>query len=198
MALLAKVGYGQVEPNRLSAQATKRIIADVPVKAADFATLGKVVQNGMFLTYNPAGDIESNLKKGTFDLPTVKGGSTLTGLVYNEIKLYHDSQSNKDFALTTSAHTLLSGVNQTPYRNKAEQAVDTVVPRVYFLAVGDLFTTNLIDKDAPALGDILVPGTNGILTPSTTIANEAIAVQVVQITTLADGQKAVKVAVIKA
>lgn len=198
MALLAKVGYGQVEPNRLSAQATKRIIADVPVNATDFATLGGIVENGMFLTYNPAGGIESNLKKGTFDLPTVKGGTQLTGLVYNEVKLYHDSQSNKDFALTTSGHTLLSGVNQTPYRDVSGTAIDTVVPRVYFLAVGDIFTTNLIDEDDPALGDVLVPGTDGILTASTAIANEAIAVQVVQITTLADGQKAVKVAVIKA
>lgn len=195
MALLAKIGYGQVEPNRLSAQATKRIVADVPVSTDSFTAAGEVIQNGMFLTYNPAGGIETNLKKGTLDLPTA-GGSKATGLVYSEVKLYHDSQSNKDFALTTSKHTLLSGVNQTPYRDVHDAVHNTVVPRMYFLEVGDTYTTNLVNVDNPALGDILSPGADGILT--TGQATDAIAVQVVQITTMADGQKAIKVVVVNA
>lgn len=195
MALLQKIGYGQVEPNRLDAQTSKRIIADVPVSTAAFTAAGEVIQNGMFLTYNPAGDLESNLKKGTLDLPA-QGGTKLTGLVYSEIKLYHDSQSNKDFVLTTNKHTLLSGLNQTPYRDVKEEAHNTVVPRLYFLSIGDVYTTNLVNVEEPALGDILSPGTDGIL--ATGAATDAIALQVVQITTMADGQKAVKLAVINA
>lgn len=196
MALLAKNGYGQVEPNRLNAQRTGRIIADVPVAVADFVAAGEVIQNGMFLTYNPAGDIETNLKKGTLDLPEV-GGSALTGLVMSEIKLYHDSQSNKDFALTTSKHTLLSGVNQTPYRDVRENAHNTVIPRMYFLEVGDVFTTNLVDVESPALGQVLTPGAEGFLVADAE-GSGAIQLQVVQNNTLPDGQRAVKLAVIKA
>lgn len=196
MALLAKNGYGQVEPNRLNAQRTGRIIADVPVSVAAFEAANEVIQNGMFLTYNPAGNIETNLKKGTMELPEV-GGSALTGLVMNEIKLYHDSQGNKDFALTTNKHTLLSGVNQSPYRDAAEVAHNTVVPRVFFLEVGDVYTTNLVDVAEPALGDILTPGAEGILVADSASAG-ALQLQVVQLTTLPDGQKAVKLAVIKA
>lgn len=197
MALLQKNGYGQVEPNRINAQRTGRIIADVPVAEADFETAGEVIQNGMFLTYNPAGGIETNLKKGTLDLPEV-GGSALTGLVYSEVKLYHDSQSNKDFALTTSLHTLLSGVNQTPYRDVRENAHNTVVPRMYFLEVGDVYTTNLVDVAEPTLGQVLVPGAAGILVAEGAEATAAIRLQVVQLNTLPDGQRAVKLAVIKA
>lgn len=196
MALLAKNGYGQVEPNRLNAQRTGRIIADVPVSVDAFEAANEVIQNGMFLTYNPAGNIETNLKKGTMELPEV-GGSALTGLVMNEIKLYHDSQGNKDFALTTNKHTLLSGVNQSPYRDAAEVAHNTVVPRVFFLEVGDVYTTNLVDVAEPALGDILTPGAEGILVADSASAG-ALQLQVVQLTTLPDGQKAVKLAVIKA
>lgn len=197
MALLAKNGYGQVEPNRLNAQRTGRIIADVPVSVEAFEAANEVIQNGMFLTYNPAGAIETNLKKGTLELPEV-GGSALTGLVMSEIKLYHDSQGNKDFALTTNQHTLLSGINQTPYRDVRENGHNTVVPRMYFLEVGDVFTTNLVDVEAPALGDILVPGAEGFLVAEAGEATSAIRLQVVQNNTLPDGQQAVKLAVIQA
>lgn len=197
MALLPKNGYGQVEPNRLNAQRTGRIIADVPVSVEAFTAAEEVIQNGMFLTYNPAGGIETNLKKGTLDLPEV-GGSPMTGLVMSEIKLYHDSQSNKDFALSTNKHTLLSGVNQTPYRDVREDAHNTVVPRMYFLEMGDVFTTNLVDVEAPTLGQILVPGAAGILVAEAAGATSAIRLQVVQNNTMPDGQRAVKLAVIKA
>jgi hypothetical protein len=66
-------GYGQVEPNHLSAQASKEVYAQLPAKA-DI----NVLENGQFVKYNYADGVVD------FDGP----GEWL--LVFNEIKLYRD------------------------------------------------------------------------------------------------------------
>jgi len=79
MALLTKTGFGQVEPNHLSAQRTAQIHAQkVWTKGDD-----TILQNGSFLKYD--GNI---------------AGTGEWMLVYNEIKLYDSArQGYKDFAL---------------------------------------------------------------------------------------------------
>ena len=63
-----------------------------------------------------------------------------------------------------------------------------MVPRVFKTNVGDIFTTNLIDVAAPAVGDVLTPNAQGFLA-----AGEGdMKWQIVKIYTLADRQKAVK------
>ena len=75
-------GYGQVEPNHLSAQATKEVYAQLPANK-DIA----ILENGQFAKYDYANE-EVN-----FTGP----GEWL--LVFNEIKLYRDGQSDAEFAM---------------------------------------------------------------------------------------------------
>ena len=78
-------GYGQVEPNHLSAQRTGQIYAQLPANK-DI----EVLEQGQFVKY---------------DYAAANGGEVnFTGkgewmLVYNEIKLYRDKQMDCEFAL---------------------------------------------------------------------------------------------------
>lgn len=83
MALLTKIGYGQVEPNHLSAQKTGQIFAQLPAHSSL-----NVVENGMFLFYDMVNGV----------VATTGTGEPM--LVYSEVKLYDDAkQSTKYFAL---------------------------------------------------------------------------------------------------
>lgn len=75
-------GYGQVEPNHLSAQATKEVYAQLPAKK-DI----EILENGQFAKYNYADEVVD------FEGP----GEWL--LVWNEIKLYRDHQQDAEFAM---------------------------------------------------------------------------------------------------
>lgn len=79
-----KYGYGQVEPNHLSAQRTGQIYAQLPA-----AETVAVLENGQFAKY---------------DYATNGGEVNFTGagewmLVYNEVKVYRDLQRDCDFAM---------------------------------------------------------------------------------------------------
>lgn len=83
MATIKRIGYGQVEPNHLSAQRTAQIYAQLP--AAKDITL---LENGQYVKYDLANN-EVNL--------TGKGEWML---VFNEIKLYDErKQMYKDYAM---------------------------------------------------------------------------------------------------
>ena len=75
-------GYGQVEPNHLSAQATKEVYAQLPAKK-DI----EILENGQFVKYNYADEVVD------FEGP----GEWM--LVFNEIKLYRDHQVDAEFAM---------------------------------------------------------------------------------------------------
>ena len=75
-------GYGQVEPNHLSAQATKEVYAQLPAQK-DI----ELLENGQFAKY----DYEKEVVD--FDGP----GEWM--LVFNEIKLYRDGQGDAEFAM---------------------------------------------------------------------------------------------------
>ena len=75
-------GYGQVEPNHLSAQATKEVYAQLPAKK-DI----EILENGQFVKYDYANEVVD------FDGP----GEWM--LVFNEIKLYRDEQIDAEFAM---------------------------------------------------------------------------------------------------
>ena len=75
-------GYGQVEPNHLSAQATKEVYAQLPAKKEI-----EILENGQFVKYNYADEVVD------FEGP----GEWM--LVFNEIKLYRDHQIDAEFAM---------------------------------------------------------------------------------------------------
>ena len=84
MALqVTRIGFGQVEPNHLSAQTNGQIYAQLPADS----TLN-ILENGMFLKYDYA--------NGKCDLT----GQGEWMLVMNEIKLYDErKQGLKDYAM---------------------------------------------------------------------------------------------------
>ncbi len=81
-ATFVKYGYGQVEPNHLSAQRTGQIYAQLPA-AADI----KILENGQYVKYDYA--------KGVVDFE----GKGEWMLVFNEVKVYREGQSDCDFAM---------------------------------------------------------------------------------------------------
>ena len=192
MAKFTKLGYGQVEPNRIAGIKQGRVLADVPVKPETVTSLGGYVENGIFLAWNPGVGLDGNLKKGELDLP--QPTSNYIGLVYSDVKLYSPFTSNKDFALFTKAPSM-NQATQSPYYDKDDKPKGTVIPRLIGLTVGDVFTTNNLEGD-PSVGDVLKVNTKGLLDASGTV--DLIQVKVTDKTTLADGQAACKVVVIKA
>lgn len=87
-----RVGYGQVEPNQLSAQKTGQIYASLPLDTAV-----DVLQNGEFMYYDQvAGKVSADDSTGLAE----------PFLVFNEIKLYEPfwRRSYKDFAMIRINH----------------------------------------------------------------------------------------------
>lgn len=85
-ASFVEYGYGQVEPNHLSAQRTGQIYAQLPA-AAEI----EVLENGQFVKYDYASE---TVNFGSEDHAT---GEWM--LVYNEIKLYREHQLDCEFAM---------------------------------------------------------------------------------------------------
>ena len=76
------LGFGQVEPNHLSAQRTAEIYAQLPAAASI-----DILENGQFVKYDYA-----------------NGEVNFTGpgewmLVFNEVKVYRDHETDQDFAM---------------------------------------------------------------------------------------------------
>jgi hypothetical protein len=214
-------GYGQVEPNHLSAQRTGQIYAQLPAnKDID------VLENGQFVKYDYAAE---NGGEVNF---TGKGEWML---VYNEIKLYREHQMDCEFAMrkgdyiarvyspvaadtnfdaqsryyggmnngtpiekvTAPADMYELHYNEDPFHIESQTTPKlmpegtVMVPRVFKTNVGDIYTTNFILEKTLALGDELAPNANGILSKSGDKA--AMTWQVVKVYTLPDHQKAVKI-----
>ena len=83
MAKITRIGYGQVEPNHLSAQRTSQIYAQLPANK-DI----EILENGMFAKYDYAKNEVNFNGEGEFML------------VLNEVKLYDTNRETyKDFAM---------------------------------------------------------------------------------------------------
>lgn len=204
-AKFVKYGYGQVEPNHLSAQRTAQIYAQLPA-AADI----DVLENGQFVKYN--------YKDGVVDY----AGAGEWMLVFNEIKVYRDHEADCDFAMIKENYVarIYSPMGDvTGYANARnyegvvnayehditsttnpfvieQRGVETkmpegtvMVPRVFKTNVGDIFTTNTIDEETLEVGDILTPNASGYLAKG----EGDMQWQVVKVYTLADRQPAVKI-----
>lgn len=199
ITFLTKNGYGQIEPNHLAAQRTGQIYAQLAVSAAALTTASNVIQNGMFMEYNYG--------SSSVDTP-LNGGSSLTMLVMNEIRLYADFLTPKDYAMVASGTT---GINiglapESPtVTNGTTSTTSTVYPRVYKIQVGDIITTNLVASEGTgsfgdyAVGDQLIVHSHGggslVLSTSTTAT---VAFKVISKTTTGDLQNALKLQCFKA
>ena len=77
------------------------------------------------------------------------------------------------------------------YREKRMPAGTQMVPRVFKTNVGDIFTTNTIDEEELAVGDVLCPrDADGILVKN---SSGPMKWQVVKVYTMPDNQKGVKI-----
>ena len=163
MALLVKEGFGQLEPNHLSAQRNGQIYAQLPCESSM-----EVLQNAQFVKYDYA--------KG-------KVGYTGEGewmLVYNEVKLYDPRHSYKDFALQKK--NCVGGV-------MVPRVMKTMVGDIFTTNLVDPKGKS----GALAVGDKLVVGAaTGILEYSESPA-AGMVWQVAKVYTMADGQPAVKI-----
>ena len=145
MANFTRVGYGQVEPNQLSAQKTGQIYASLPLDPKV-----EVLQNGEFMFYDYATGRVTAEGKGE------------PMLVFNEIKLYEDfwRTSYKDFAMirvgdnyvTSKPATagygdgaLTKGASINPGHTEYPYRMDGIAPRMLKTNIGDVYTTNMVE-----------------------------------------------------
>lgn len=166
-------GYAQVEPNHLSAQRTGAIYAQLPCKS-DI----EVLENGQFVKYD--------YPEGVVDF-TGKGEWML---VFNEVKVYRDRDTDADFAMKKSDYIArVYGAD-----NSFMPENTNMVPRVFKTEIGDIFTTNAVQNKIEELkkGDTLTVGEDGFL-KKTEGASEGMIWQVAKIYTLGDLQPAIKV-----
>ena len=226
-------GYGQVEPNLLSAQKTGQIYAQLPA-AADI----DILENGQFATYNYAA-----ADGGQVDFE----GAGEWMMVFNEIKLYRDFEQDCDFAMkkenyVARVYSPIDGTQPltewqarfygpldsngnpnaervttpaTPYeidstddpfkvtenykKPKYMPEGTRMVPRLFKINVGDIWTTNTI-KAAPGslkVGDMLTPDADGYLKVGQGADAQHPTMQVVKVYTMPDMQPGVKVMRVK-
>ena len=143
MATINRIGYGQVEPNHLSAQRTGQIYAQLPA-AADI----NVLENGQFVKYNYAAGVVDYKGIGEWML------------VYNEVKIYRTDESDADFAMVKGNY-----VANTYSADGTPMPEGTVmVPRVFKTNIGDIMTLNTIKETELKVTDELVVGDDGYIT----------------------------------
>lgn len=238
-ASYVQYGYGQVEPNHLSAQRTAQVYAQLPA-AKDI----NVLEQGQFVKYDYANGVVNFTGAGEWML------------VYNEIKLYREHQMDCEFAMVkdnyqariyspfgygvdangqptadldtawdrqsryyngkdSDGNTSITVDENTyayddvtaapdmyeihynedpfhiegPYREQRMPEGTTMVPRVFKTNVGDIFTTNTVNAETLAVGDVLTPGANGILE----VGEGDMKWQVVKVYTMPDHQRGVKI-----
>ncbi len=218
-AAFVERGYGQVEPNHLSAQRTGQIYAQLPADANI-----DVLENGQYVKYDYANGVVNFTGAGEWML------------VYNEIKVYRDHESDNDFAMKrgdylarvyspidgenpTAANARFYGATgndgqpQEPVAIASDLELDStdnpfvidqfaypkympegtrMVPRVFKTNIGDIYTTNTIKASSLTVGQTLIVGGDGYLTKGTASDGE-MCWQVVKVYTLPDRQKAVKI-----
>lgn len=180
MATIKRKGYGQLELNQVAFRRDGRIEAQLPFAGE----AGDTCENGMILAVDKAGG------KVEYAGTTIAG--KLYGIVYTSEELYDTRTPGlKNFALTVDADGKVRG----------PEGYD-VCPRIGFLAKGDRFITNAIaGADATAgvtveVGNFGGVGADGFIAIATSAATAGPVLQVAEITTMPDGQDAVKFIVI--
>lgn len=166
---ISRKGFGQVEPNHLSAQTNGQIYAQLPA-----STAFNILENGMFLKY---------------DYPNKECNLTGKGewmLVMNEIKLYDQrAQGLKDYAMQKS--DFMNG--ELVPRLLRTEIGDIYTTNTFGANTSPSSTVSGASLD---VGDLLkVDASTGYLTPATT-ADTGMIWQVAKVYTMPDMQPGVK------
>ena len=202
-----RIGYGQVEPNQLSGIKTGQIFASLPLDKEV-----KVLQNGEFMYYDYA--------KGSVNATAEANAAPEPYLVYQEIKIYEDWLSYKDFAMIrvgdnyvtnnpaigrlTSANTdgpvygdgaETEGASIDHSDYQAGYRMDGIAPRLVKTNIGDLYTTNMVDEEGTyTVGTVLTlkktDRNTRVLSSSGNI--DSVKFIVVKDYTMPDGQRGLK------
>jgi hypothetical protein len=173
MATISRIGFGQLEPNHLSAQRNGQIYGQLPA-AADIA----VLENGQFVKYNYADNVCDFAGEGEWML------------VYNEVKLYDSfwRESYKDFAMQKANY------------NRGElvpRVMKTMIGDIFTTNCLEGAGAKGVKFDGTedlVVGAELSPNAQGYLSLT---GDKSIVFQVVKVYTMPDGQAAVKVMRIK-
>ena len=226
-------GYGQVEPNHLSAQKTAQIYAQLPAAAGI-----DILENGQFATYNYAAN-----GGGAVDF----SGAGEWMMVFNEIKLYRDWEQDCDFAMkkedyVARVYSPIDGTQPlTEWQARFYGALDgdgnpnkervtkpaspyevdstddpfhvvenykkpklmpegtRMVPRLFKINIGDIWTTNTIKAEPGSLkvGMMLTPDADGYLKVGEGADALHPTMQIVKVYTMPDMQPGVKVMRVK-
>ena len=172
---------GKDEKGNTSMTLNQYVTLDVEGQTVTIAGERYPVANNKF-TYN---EVEYELdENGT--------SKTQVPVVYPYDDVTNDIEDIYEFGWTNDPWKRL-GI----YREKKMPAGTTMVPRVFKTNIGDIFTTNTIDEETLAIGNVLCPREDdGILVKdSSTGADTACGMkwQVVKLYTMPDGQKGVKI-----
>ena len=169
MATIKRVGFGQVEPNHLSAQRNGQVYAQLPCKE-DIA----ILENGQFVKYDYAKNQVNFTGEGEWML------------VMNEVKTYDARETYKDFALVKGT------TDMTP------RVLATHVGDIYTTNCLEGGNTSgkatFTGTEEIAVETELGINANGFLSTKVT---EGPIFQVVKVYTMPDGQAGVKVMRIK-
>lgn len=199
MAAFTRNGYGQVEPNQLSAQKTGQIYASLPLAAEV-----EVLQNGEFMYYD-------------YKTKTVTADATVGEpmLVFNEIKLYEPfwRTSYKDFAMIRVGDNYVTsklatagygdgaknkGATIDPAHTEYGYRMNGIAPRLFKTNIGDIYTTNMVKTGVEyAEGDLLAPvkndDTHTLVLEKAAESATGMLWQVGKVYTMPDGQPGLKI-----
>jgi hypothetical protein len=184
---ITKSGYGQIELNQVAWRRDGRIEAQCALDTTDFNDSDKKAENGMLLAVD---NVSRKLFKATSALEAILP----IGVHYSSEHIYDERTPGlKSFAVGT----------------------DDILPRVGYPAVGDKFTTNAIaydstefvDQDAledalaalattPVYGIIATDG-SGYIQATLDAPTSGLGFNIIEKTTMPDGQLAVKVQVLR-
>lgn len=214
-AQFVKYGYGQVEDNHLSAPRNGQVYAQLPA-ASDITKL----ENGQFVKYDYEKGV-CNLPGAA------GSGAGPIMMVLNEVKIYRDRETDADFAMlkgdynariysplgqnSSTLQTVLGGLGNREgdrtstydmqigtYQYGIAMPTGTkMVPRVFKMSVGDIYTTNCINVAAAdvSVGMKLRADEDGYLAASEGTGATGLygpTFQVVKIYTMPDNQPGVK------
>ena len=171
MARMVIDGFGQVELNNVAFRRDGRIEAQCALSTTDFASVP--AENGMIL----------RVKKAS-----------------HEICFADASAQNQLYALNYSTEHMYDE-RKPGLKNFKIEATNDFLPRVGYLAAGDLWTSNCVDlgtyADASAVASALASGevyaavgTQGALVLNSAASSVGPVIQVIKKTTMPDGQDA--------
>ena len=207
-------GFGQVEPNHLSAPQNGQVYAQLPADASI-----NILENGQFAKYDYA--------KGVVDFSAEESAGPWR-MVFNEVKIYRDRETDADFAMIKTNYNarVYSPLGQNTsdlrvvrdYTGEATNERDgsayqwsipeftypqnmpegtKMVPRLIKISAGDIYTTNCINEEPGSLAvdNILKVGADGYLAKSGDDNGPQFVV--VKVYTMPDNQPGVKLQCIK-